>query len=72
MNISALNDCMYTLDEENITRPAFNNLAENVSKVFSLLNAEDNFKNILHNNGHSFLQEQREVAYTFLDETLKG
>jgi len=70
MNISALNDCMYALEEENITRPAFDNLAENVSKVFSLLNAEDNFKNVLHTNGHSFLQEQRKVAYAFLAEKM--
>ena len=71
MNISALNDCMYTLEEENISRPAFSNLAENVAKVFSLLNAEDNFKNVLHTSGHTFLQEQREIAYSFLDEKLK-
>lgn len=72
MNISALNDCMYRLEEENITRPAFDNLEENVSKFFSLLKAKGNFKNILHTNGHSFLQEQREIAYTFLDKKLKN
>jgi len=72
MNISALNDCKYTLEEENITRSAFNNLAENVSKAFSLLKVEDNFKNVLHINGHSFLQEQRKIAYAFLDEKLRG
>jgi len=74
MNISALNDrtFMYTLEEENITRSAFNDLAENVSRVFSLLGAQGNFKNVLHTNDHGFFQEQREIAYAFLDEKLKG
>ena len=72
MNISALNDCMYTIEEENITRDAFNNLSENVSKVFSLYKTENNFKNIHHMNGHSFLLEQREIAYAFLDKKLRG
>ena len=71
MNIVALNDCQYTLEEEPITRPAFENLSENVSSVFSLLNAAHKFKNVLHLRGHSFLQEQRELAYAFLDEHLK-
>lgn len=72
MNISALNDCQYELGEEKIVRPAFDNLTENVSKVFSLLKARDNFKNVLHTKGHSFLQEQRKIAYAFLDENLKS
>ena len=37
----------------------------------SLLNADGNFRNVLHKNGHGFIEEQRKVAYTFLDEKLK-
>ena len=70
-NIVALNDCQYTLEGEPITRPAFENLEENISSVFSLLNAAHKFKNVLHTSGHSFLQKQRELAYAFLDEHLK-
>ena len=68
---SALNDCMYTPEEENIIRPAFENMAENVAKIFSLLGAADNFKMSLHSHGHSFVKEQRERAYAFLDSQLK-
>jgi len=70
MNICALDDCMYTPDEEPITRAAFEDLADNVSSVFALTGAEDNFRNVLHLNGHSFLEEQRAIAYAFLDEHL--
>lgn len=72
LNIVALNDWSYTMEEEPITRPALDHLAETVSAVFSLLGAEGNFQQILHTRGHCFLEEQREVAYTFLDENLKG
>jgi dienelactone hydrolase len=72
MNIVALNDWMYTLEEESVTRPALERLAEAVTGVFALLGAEGNFKQVLHSRGHSFLQEQREVAYAFLGEKLKG
>ncbi len=72
LNIVALNDWMYTLEEESISRPALEGLAEAVTGVFGLLDAGENFKQVLHGRGHSFLQEQREIAYTFLDEKLKG
>lgn len=72
MTLSALNDFKYTLEEEEFIRSAFNNLTENVSKVFSLLKAEGNFRNVLHTNGHSFVEEQRKIAYAFLDEKLKS
>ena len=71
MNICALNDCMYTPEEESVTRAAFENLDGNVSRVFALTGIEDNFRNVLHLNGHSFLEEQRETAYAFLDEKLR-
>ena len=72
MNIMALNDWMYTPEEEHIARSALDNMADNVSKVFRLLDAEDNFGNVLHTQRHSFLVEQRETAYAFLDQKLKG
>ena len=72
MNICALNDCMYTPEEESFARAAFNDLAENVSRVFSLLGVEHNFRNIVHLQGHSFLEAEREIAYAFLGERLRG
>lgn len=73
LNLSALNDrcAKYTAAEEAVTRPAFQSLAENVSRVFALYGAESNFRNLLHMKGHSFLEEHRNVAYAFLDEFLK-
>jgi len=68
---SALNDFMYVPKEEYIIRPAFENMAKNVAKVFSLLGVEDNFRMSLHTNGHGFIKEQREKAYAFLDGQLK-
>ena len=71
MNISALNDCGHSLGEADFARAAFEDMAANVSKVFSLLGAAGNFSNVLHLGGHSFLAAQRELAYAFLDEKLK-
>lgn len=71
MNQSALNDCQYCAEEERFTRAAFESLGENVSEVFSLFGAERNFRNVLHMNGHGFAEEQRNLAYDFLDEMLK-
>jgi len=68
---SALNDFMYVPEEEGIIRPAFENMAENVEKVFDLLGAGGNFRMLLHAKGHGFIREQREAAYAFLDEKLK-
>ncbi|MSS72934.1 MAG: hypothetical protein EXS64_15795 [Candidatus Latescibacteria bacterium] len=72
LNIVALNDWGYTVEEEPLTRPVLDHLADAVSAVFSLLGAEGKFKQALHTRGHSFLQEQQEMAYAFLDENLKG
>ena len=63
-------DLFETLEDEGITRPAFENLAENVSAVFRLLNAGDYFRSVLHTRRHGFEQEHREEAYAFLDEHL--
>lgn len=71
MNISAINDCMYTLEEAEIVESTFSNLGNRVAEIYKIMGAEKNFNNILHRNGHSFLQEQRMMAYNFIDKKLK-
>jgi len=71
MNISALNDCQYSVEEKNLTAPAFENMAQNIRKVFRLYGRESAFASITHLNGHSFNEEQRHHAYSFLDRHLK-
>jgi len=69
--VSALNDCGYVSEEElESVRAAFDNLAENVGKVFSLFGAREKFQALFHTRGHSFPEEQREAAYAFLDTHL--
>ena len=70
MNIVALNDWMYGLDEEEFTRTTLDDLAKNVSSVYALLGAENKFAQPLHTAGHGFQQEQHNLAYTFLDQYL--
>ncbi len=69
--ITALNDCGYTHAEADTVRAAFTNLEENVASVFALLGADGNFHGVLHPHGHGFIEEQRAIAYAFLDEHLK-
>lgn len=71
MAITALNDFQYTLEEAPALRPAFENLAETVSKIFALYGAEANFRQVLHTEGHGFGDAQRETAYAFLEEKLR-
>jgi len=71
MNQNALNDNQYSAEEEPVTRPALENLAANVRKVFELFGAGDNFQNILHLNGHGFIEAQRRPAYAFLEKHLR-
>jgi dienelactone hydrolase len=72
MNIVALDDWMYSLDEEAFTRAAWENLEEHVREVFALCGAAENFQNLLHTQGHGFSQPQRDQAYAFLDRHLQG
>ena len=72
LQIVALDDWMFGLEDEGITRPAFENLAENVADVYRLLNADDCFRSVLHTRGHGFEREQREEAYAFLDAHLEA
>lgn len=70
MNISALNDCKYTLEEKDFTGEAFRDMEENIGKVYQLYGKKEAFKNIIHLNRHSFLEEQRKPAYEFLKQHL--
>ncbi|OGV51885.1 MAG: hypothetical protein A2017_00560 [Lentisphaerae bacterium GWF2_44_16] len=70
MNISALNDCKYTVEEKEFTGEAFRNMEENARKIYQLYGRPEAFKSITHLNGHSFLKEQRKAAYEFLKQHL--
>jgi len=72
LNISALNDCMYSASEEPFTRPAWENLAENVKKVYALCGAQDRFRCVVHLLGHDFPPEMRKTAYAFIDSALRS
>ena len=72
MNISALNDCQYSLEEKKITSQGFANMAQCVKKVFSFYGKDDSFVNITHLNGHTFTRKQQTSAYEFLNKHLRG
>ncbi len=71
MPISALNDFQYTLEEESLTRPVLEEMAKTVSSVFALYGVEQNFRQIIHTEGHGFTSPQHAIAYAFLEEKLK-
>ena len=68
--IAALNDCKYSLDEKEIVKTSLNNMSDNIKKIYSLLKSTDNFEISLHCNGHSFVKEQSNSAYNFLNKHL--
>jgi hypothetical protein len=72
LNIAALNDCGFGVEEEPLTRPAWDSLGRNVQKIYALYGAEDNFQNVLHLNGHDFHDAMRERAYAFVDRAMRG
>ena len=65
--ITALNDWGYSLGEQDTTRAAWEDLGENVRKVYSLHGADGNFVSALHTDGHCLLERHRRQAYEFLD-----
>jgi dienelactone hydrolase len=71
LNIIALNDWQYTLEEEAFTRRVWENLAANVERVYTLLGAAHGFHNVLHTGGHDFPQDMREAACDFLYRELE-
>ncbi len=72
MHVTALNDFQYSKEETRLTRPVLERMAESVSAVFSLYGAADNFRHVLHEEGHGFAQAHRELAYAFLEEQLSA
>jgi len=68
--IAALNDCKYSLDEKKLVKESLNNMSDNIRKIYAILKSEDNFEISLHCNGHSFVKEQRNIAYNFLNKHL--
>lgn len=68
--IAALNDCQYSLDEKDATEAILNNMNNNIKKIYKLYGAKDRFETILHCNGHSFKEDQRDSAYKFIDKYL--
>lgn len=70
MNISALNDCQYSLEEQAVPRQAFEEMTRCVKEVYRLNGVEDRFECVLHLNGHGFIEEQRKPAYAFLKRQL--
>lgn len=70
LNIVALNDVGFDEKDEPLTRPIWENLKYNVSKIYALYNVKDKFDNIIHLEGHDFLEKWREQAYTFIDRYL--
>lgn len=70
LNISALNDSGFKTEDEPFTRPAWENLAHNVKKIYALYGAADRFENHTHLDGHDFHDASRERAFAFLDKYL--
>jgi dienelactone hydrolase len=68
--IAALNDCKYSLEEKDIVAAALKNMNTNIRKVYKLYDVAEKAEMILHLNGHSFVKEQRDKAYEFLDKYL--
>jgi hypothetical protein len=67
MCIVALNDFQYSIDDQWFTRPAWENLTYNVQRIYALRGLEKHCQIVLHDKGHAFEQEQRDIAYAFLD-----
>jgi hypothetical protein len=68
--IAALNDCQHSLEESDTTKIELENMAENIRSIYSLFGKKENFKTILHLEGHSFIQAHRDAAYKFLEAKL--
>ena len=69
--IAALDDFQYSVEEAEVTRPGLVEMGREVRRVYDLFGSPDNFRLALHTKGHSFQEEERELAYGFLDEHLR-
>lgn len=72
MHITALNDFQYSLEETRLTRPVLERMGESVTRVFSLYGARENFRQVLHEEGHGFADAHREIGYAFLENKLSA
>jgi pimeloyl-ACP methyl ester carboxylesterase len=68
MLIHPLNDEQYTVEEESVARPAFENLIKNVRQVYGIFDAEDNYRHLLHSEGHPHFERLHSEGYDFFDE----
>ena len=68
MLIHPLNDEQYTVEEVDFTQPAFENLIQNVTHVYSLFKENNKYRHILHPNGHRHFDELHTTGYDFFDE----
>lgn len=68
--ITSLVDWDYSLAEEPITRPAWDNLHTNVARVYGLFDRAQAFQFHLHTQGHCYHAPERQLTYRFLDQTL--
>ncbi|MFA5863252.1 MAG: acetylxylan esterase [Phycisphaerae bacterium] len=71
LNLTALNDWGFGLDEEPVTRPCLEAMAASVKKVYELYDCPQNFESVLHGDGHCFAEHHRRIAYAFLDHHLQ-
>ena len=72
LNIVALDDCGFKVEDELLTRPAWENLAQNVRKIYAVHGTEEKFETRLHLGGHDFPDDVREHAYKFVEAALRG
>ncbi len=71
MVLVSLSDFGFTLADEWLTRPTWENLAASVRELYTLLGVAEAIQFELHQEGHSFKAAQREIAYRFLDQHLR-
>ena len=72
LKITALNDFKYTPEEEHVTRAAFEEMERSVRQVYELYGAGEKVEFFNHMKAHSFPEEERSLAYDFLDRHLKS
>ena len=70
MNITALNDFGYTQEETDLTSLIFQNMEENIRKIYELYSSTNAFENVIHSDGHGFQADCREKAYCFMEKHL--
>jgi len=72
LTIASLAEYQYGVEDESFTRPAWEQMAEQINRVYGLLGAPGGFRLIAHLGPHDFPLPMRQAAYDFLDETLRS